>query len=274
VEANYNASDKYSYTFSVDLELFAGPIDLLLHLVKQNELPIDKISLGQVAEQYLFCLERICALDVEIAGEYLVIASTLLAIKAKTILNDSLALEGDSEEDSEDSSAYELNDPHDLLLEKVRQAELFQTLAKGLGEFKQLGQDAFLANISYENSNQQETLAKQPAVVLGRALKSMIKRRGKDLATYEITVDEVSISERMNQIIETFTKLASENQPLNLSFSTLVNNIFGENCHIGYLISLFLALLELCKRQVIAVEQVSISDSDNIVDFSVKWLLK
>lgn len=73
------------YTFSIALEIFHGPIDLLLHLVKQNELPIEKLSLAQVANQYLICLERMRRLDLEVAGEYLVVAATLLSIKASTL---------------------------------------------------------------------------------------------------------------------------------------------------------------------------------------------
>ncbi|NMC63810.1 MAG: segregation/condensation protein A, partial [SAR324 cluster bacterium] len=81
-----------SQLFNVSLPLFDGPIDLLLHLVKTNELPISKVSLAEVAEQYMQCLELMKSLDLDVAGEYLVIAATLLAIKSSFLLNEPVEL--------------------------------------------------------------------------------------------------------------------------------------------------------------------------------------
>ena len=68
-------------TYKVKLEIFEGPLDLLLHLVKQNHLEVEHIPIAEVTDQYLQYLEIMQALDLEIAGEFLVVAATLMQIK-------------------------------------------------------------------------------------------------------------------------------------------------------------------------------------------------
>ena len=97
--------------FSVQTPLFDGPIDLLLHLVKTNELPITKLSLAEVAEQYMQCLDMMRSLDLEIAGEYLVIAATLLSIKSSVLLDEPVEMVPDEEGN--------LYDPYEALLEQL-----------------------------------------------------------------------------------------------------------------------------------------------------------
>ncbi len=84
--------EEYPHFFEVQVDLFKGPIDLLLHLVKQKELPLEEISLAEVADQYMHCLEQMRRFDLEIAGEYLVIAATLLSIKSSHLLNEPVEL--------------------------------------------------------------------------------------------------------------------------------------------------------------------------------------
>ncbi|RIL11386.1 MAG: segregation/condensation protein A, partial [Proteobacteria bacterium] len=106
--------DAYAHFFEVKLDVFDGPIDLLLHLVKQNELPIEKVSLAKVASQYLECLEKMRYFDLDVAGEYLVIAATLVSIKSSILLNQPVELVEDEEGN--------LVDPHEELLNRLREA--------------------------------------------------------------------------------------------------------------------------------------------------------
>ena len=78
---NYNDSE-----FLVNLEFFSGPMDLLLHLVEQQEVEIENVDLSEVCDQYLKIVERSAELDLERAGEYLVVAATLVARKSEAIL--------------------------------------------------------------------------------------------------------------------------------------------------------------------------------------------
>ena len=72
--------------YAVDLDLFSGPLDLLLHLVKRNEIDVNEVALAQVAAQFAASLDAIALLDLDLAGEFLVTAGTLLEIKSRTVL--------------------------------------------------------------------------------------------------------------------------------------------------------------------------------------------
>ncbi|RMD86094.1 MAG: segregation/condensation protein A, partial [Candidatus Dadabacteria bacterium] len=117
-------------TFEVGVEHFDGPIDLLLHLVKSRELEISRISLAQVASQYLAYVEMMKGEELEVAAEYLVVAATLLSIKASFLLKQ--PSEFAEEEDS-------LPDPQKELLARLREAEIYKDGAEALGAVKQLG---------------------------------------------------------------------------------------------------------------------------------------
>ena len=88
---------RHAYTFR--LEGFEGPLDLLLHLIQKNELDIFNIPIALITEQYLEYLQLIKVLNLDIAGEYLLMASTLLHIKSKMLLPKSSAGEGEEEKD-------------------------------------------------------------------------------------------------------------------------------------------------------------------------------
>lgn len=95
-------------TYRVRLPIFEGPFDLLLHLVKINEMEITDVSLAQLTHQYLEYLDLLKEMDLDIAGEFLVVAATLLQIKARSLLPDEATDEEEEEEIDETLSAREL----------------------------------------------------------------------------------------------------------------------------------------------------------------------
>jgi segregation and condensation protein A len=129
--------EQFSRFFEVKLELFDGPLDLLLHLVKKRELPIEKVSLSEVTGQYLECIKNLRYYDVEVAAEYLVIAATLLSVKASVLLNDPVELVVDE--------SGSLVDPHEELLRRLRELEAFRAAAGDLANRPMLGCDVFAA---------------------------------------------------------------------------------------------------------------------------------
>lgn len=230
--------EEYSHFFEVQLDQFRGPIDLLLHLVKANELQIEKISLAQVTGQYLETIERMRVLDLEVAGEYLVIAATLLSIKASIILNEPVELVPD-----EDGN---LIDPHQELLRRLREAEVFKESAGYLERLTYLGIDVFqpppaLARVPSPASK----FVDHDPMLLGKAFRALLEKAGKqDL--YTITLDSVSIIERMMAVMETLEKSGTA-----VPFYKLIPDLTSKASVIGT----FVALLELCKRQAIEVRQ-------------------
>jgi len=231
--------EEYNPFFKVKLEFFDGPVDLLLHLVKQNELPIEKVALAEVAEQYLACVEAMRLIDLDVAGEYLVIAATLLSIKSSFLLNEPVELVPD-----EDGN---LVDPHDELLRRLREAEIYRDGAGALGRLGCLGLDVFAppSSLGGVEAAEPELLEHDP-LLLGRAFRKLLEQADRDSATYRILFEPVSIVERMMSILDL---LKAEQKPL--LFTRLIPDLRSRS----QILSSFIALLELCKRQVICVTQ-------------------
>jgi segregation and condensation protein A len=228
-----------SHFFEVRLDSFDGPIDLLLHLVKKNELPIEKLSLYQITSQYFACLENMKHLDLEIAGEYLVIASTLLSIKASILLNEPVELVPD-----EDGTMV---DPHQVLLERIREAAIYKDGAMKLSERDILGLDVFENKVLFDGITPLPAeLKNHEPLLLAKAFKKVLEKNKLQGPLFTITVDSVSIVDRMMSIVD---MLSTIKEPI--SFERLVT----DKSNRASVISGFLALLELAKRGIIFVTQ-------------------
>lgn len=237
VNAQYVVSDEF---FAVELENFDGPIDLLLHLVKQNELEIEKVSLAHVCSQYLNCIERMRDFDLDVASEYLVIAATLLSIKSSILLDDPVELVEDEEGN--------LVDPHDELLRRLKEAEIYKEGARYLEDKDMLGIDVFPTKPTKKAFGvPEETFRQHDAMLLGVAFKRLMQESGAESPQYMITLEAVSIVERMMDVIERLRSSPSKTLPF--------RDLITDRTSRGALIGSFVALLELCKRQVIRVTQ-------------------
>lgn len=244
--------DGAQYLFSVNLDLFDGPMDLLLHLVKQHELPIERVSLAAVTEQYMAILDEAVELDFELAGEYLVVAATLLAIKSSILLNKPVEVQLDEEADGPD--------PEEELLRRLRELERFRASAQQLAERPLLGIDVF-APIPEPFAPGPPVLRDHDATLLGRALRRLLDRTPAELRSYIITNDSVPIAARMVQVIERLS---------NAGGALRFDELCGEPPTVPTIIATFLALLELCKRQAIQVSQSTIF-GDITISIASSW---
>jgi segregation and condensation protein A len=227
----------------ISLEMFEGPIDLLLHLVKSNQLPIEKVSLAQVASQYLECIEKMARIDFELAGEYLVVAATLISIKSAVLLREpGPEMHGLTEEG--------LN-PHDELLRRLREAAVYYNAAGLLRGRPMLGLDVFQPFPSGETAVSDIVLKDHDPMLLGKALRKLLGRLGEEDRSLIISIDPGTIADRMISIID---RLGRNNSVLTFDELVLAE---GEKDRVtgAVILSTFLALLELCKRQVISVKQ-------------------
>ena len=231
--------EEYSHFFEVKLDLFNGPIDLLLHLVKQRELPIEQLSLAAVADQYMKCVSQARQFDLDIAGEYLVIAATLLSIKSSVLLNEPVPLVED-----EDGN---LVNPHEELLRRLREAAIYKDGASHLARTPFLGVDVFapLPTLA-QHEDPDVKFSDHDPLLLARAFRKLLERAGTDVNLITISVDSVTIVERMMTILDLLKSDAR-----GLAFHKLVPDLTSR----GAIISTFIALLELCKRQAISVRQ-------------------
>ena len=247
-------------SFTVELDAFDGPIDLLLHLVKRQELEISKLSLSTICHQYLGYVEQMRQLDLDLASEYLVIAATLVSIKSSLMLNREVELVED-----EDGGMI---DPHEQLLLRLREAEIYKEAANRFGDISQFNLDVFAPKSTLSNfSSVDMGLANHESHLLVKALHKALDRLA-DRKAYKIVLESVSIVERMNYLMENLTRRGK------IKFVDLLAEAGSKSMVIGT----FLAVLELSKRQIICISgetvdevAVALVDVSSVSDLSSEY---
>ena len=223
-------------TYKVKLDIFEGPLDLLLFLIRKNEIDIYDIPIVTIAQQYVEYLELMKALNLEIAGEFLVMASTLTFIKSKMLLPP-------SEEEGEDESG---EDPRKELVESLLEYQRFKELAAELKE-KELAQaEIFKRGGAEQEAGEEDIWIDASIFDLLSALKNLLDKVPEEVSK-EIFVDEISVSEKISFIMESLE--GEEFLSFDQLFSDMVNRV--------EIIVTFLALLELIRLKMIRAEQIS-----------------
>ncbi len=218
----------------VKIPLFEGPLDLLLHLIRKNEVDIYDIPVAVITGQYLEYLEMMEALNIEVAGEFLVMAATLIQIKSKMLLPP----KGDDEE--EEDPRLEIALP---LLEYIR----FKEAAGWLDDRPWLERDVFVRgeNDDISPANQEElTLFNLNLFELIDAFKEVLDKSAR-LKDHTVRVEAASLAERVAQIME---QLRTRE---NIRFTEL----FDPGQGIGDLVLTFLAVLELARMGFLRIYQ-------------------
>ncbi|MBW1781349.1 MAG: segregation/condensation protein A [Deltaproteobacteria bacterium] len=231
--------------YEVKLEVFEGPLDLLLHLIHKNEVDIFDIPITTITDQYLAYLDMMKALNISVAGDFLVMASTLIHIKSKMLLPG--LNEGDEEEDPRD----EITRP---LLEYMRLKEM----AGELSEREILGKDVFTrqdatwqqAEIDAEGPNLDVNLFQ-----LIDAFRRIMEQNQPGANLMTIKKEKWSIKEK-SQIIIAFLKEKGE---------ILFHEIFRKDRTVPEFIVTFLALLELVHIGLVRVFQPSLGSDIHLV---------
>jgi segregation and condensation protein A len=218
--------------YTVRLEVFEGPLDLLLHLIRRNQVDIYDIPIATITDQYLDYLGLMKALNLDVAGEFLLMAATLLHIKSKMLLPSP-----PEEEEEED-------DPRAELVNRLLEYEKYKEAAVRLHERDILERDTFVPGKQAEES-EERGLVEVGVFELIEALKDVLNRYSPETA-YDITLDRITIEERIAQILETVKAEGKE-----LLFSSLFSGVSSKDD----IIITFLALLELIKMRMIKVYQ-------------------
>lgn len=224
--------------YKVKLDVFEGPMDLLLHLIKKHELDIYDIPIAIITDQYLEYLDLMRSLNLNIVGDFLLMASNLIHIKSKMLLPP-------SEEDEE-----ELEDPRDELVRNLLEYQKFQEGARLLEEGSVLGRDTFAKSLllidfsQNEEEKGEEELQAVSIVDLLEAFKELLDKAAFP-KTMEIQPDNLSIADKIDEILD---KLKSERV---VDFYSIFKPL-RERSH---LILTFLAILELIRQRLVNVEQ-------------------
>lgn len=222
--------------YQVRIENFEGPLDLLLHLIKKNEINIYDIPVAIIAQQYLQYLEAMEELNLNVAGDFLVMAATLLQIKSKMLLP--------ADETAEDDD--EGPDPREELVRRLLEYKAFKEAARQLDDQEKVWREIFWREQAPPSEEDEEDLPLENVSLfdLVDALKEVLERNP-GTRLIEIVPDNLTVRERMNLILETLEGKDS------VSFAAL----FEGSGHRMVVVVTFLALLELMRLRVARVFQ-------------------
>ncbi len=221
--------------YQVQLEdVFEGPMDLLVHLIKKNELDIYDIPIALITEQYLQYVEWMQAMNLEFAGDFIVMASTLTQIKSRMLLP-----VHDGEEEEEEDPRLELTRP---LLEYLQ----MKSVADQLVERNLLGEKTFIRNPSRDEflTGQDDEFIKIGLFELIDAFQKILDRIPDDHRV-EMTADEISVKDKISQIVDILETKGS------ITFLEL----FSDNPDRREVIITFLAILEMVKLTLVRIVQ-------------------
>jgi segregation and condensation protein A len=208
--------------YAVKLPVFEGPLDLLLHLIRQNEVDITDIPISRIAEQYLETIEFMQELNLDVAAEYLVMAATLALIKSRMLLP------VESEDDEEGS------DPRADLVHRLLEYQRFKEAAETLSRRRLLGRDVFDVH--------------GPDLVA--AFKEVLESAESRVLSHEVETEPVTVRDRMVVVMELLERNES------VEFMQIFLSVDGEGLPSrSVLVATFLAILELARLTAIRIYQ-------------------
>lgn len=228
--------------YNVKLEIFEGPLDLLLHLIKKSEVDIYDIPISTITEQYLKYLDILKSLNLNMAGEFLVMAASLVHIKSKMLLPPSV---DDTDDDDDDEGL----DPRGALIRKLLEYQRFKEAGEELFRRLVLGRDVFargqpLPLDDFDEDDGDLGFGDVSMYDLMEAFREILKRVP-DTYSIDLTVDKFRIKDKINEIMER----------LSGAKSVLFSELFRVDSVRGEVIVTFLAVLELAKLLMIRLNQ-------------------
>ena len=234
--------------FNFMINDFEGPLDLLLHLIKENKMNIMDIEIDKITDQYVKFLEEQERLNLEVASEYLVLASELIEIKSRLLLPRQ-ELNEDSEEEI---------DPRDELINRLLEYQAYKDITKVLQEKEELRSEIYTKapeNVKNYIDEVSEIHADVSLDDLVEALKKyLVRNEEKKPLNTKVTVNEISVSSRRHDI----KKILKEKKKIN--FFELFPVVSKE-----YVVATFLAILEMAKDN-----ELKISQDDTFSDITVE----
>lgn len=220
----------------VFLDAFEGPLDLLLYLIRKQNFNVLDIPMAQVTGQYLAYVEQIRASNLELAGEYLLMAALLIEIKSRMLLPVRRADTGE-----------EVDDPRAELVRRLLEYERMKEGARRLDQLPLSGRDFLLANAQAEL-----VIEAIPPEVSAEDLREAwlgILKRAKLNASHKITREQLSVRDHMSQILRRLQHVRF------MEFSELFNERLDQGDPTAVLVVHFLAMLELARESLLEITQ-------------------
>lgn len=220
--------------FAIWLEQFAGPLDFLLYLVKKNNVDLTQMPILPIAEQYLTYISELDTDHFELAGDYLLMASTLMAIKTELLL-------------PKPQIPVDERDPKAELIERLEAYAQIKEASRRLDALVRLERDVFLAMVSMPSPDIMS--AQLPSYSPNLLIDSLFKMQlqaNYQMQTHNITSDTVPLADRIASISRQLSTNGTH------SFYELLDKSQGR---VGVVVS-FVAVLELMKRQLVGVSNI------------------
>jgi segregation and condensation protein A len=219
----------------VFLDTFEGPLDLLLYLIRRQNLDILSIKVAEITEQYMHYIELMQALQLELAGEYLLMAAMLAEIKSRMLLP------------RPENVEEEEGDPRAELIRRLQEYEQIKTAAEGIGDLPRMERD------TYEVAASKPQLVRQhaePEVDLKEVLLALaaVLRRAEMFAKHEVQLEPLSVRQRMGDVLAVVN--GSDDF---ISFHELFTE---EEGRMGVIVT-FLAVMELVRESLVEFVQAA-----------------
>ncbi len=220
------------YALQVFLEAFEGPLDLLLYLIRRQNIDILDIPIAEISLQYVQYIEVMKEMQLELAGEYLLMAAMLAEIKSRMLLP------RPPKEDEEEE------DPRAELVRRLQEYERFKKAAEDLGELPRLERDTFIATV---DAPERKVTAALPDVTLKELLIAFheVLKRAEMFSNLHLQREPLSVRQRMSEIL---TRVKAN------TFSSFADLFDPEEGRMGVAVT-FIAILELLRSSTIEVVQ-------------------
>lgn len=225
-----------SSSLNFHLDQYDGPLDLLLDLIRKQQIDIYDIPIARITAQYLEYMQKALEMDIELSAEFVYMAATLIQIKSKTLLPRDPALEEISPEE----------DPRQELVDRLLEHERFKSAAEMLHE-KRVVEEAVWSNPQIERFRAEDGMEPGLAVTIFDLVKTFqaVLERTKNRPVYEVESEDVSVPDMIRYLRRIFE--ASE--------TVSARELFERQTTRRAMICLFLALLELVKLQAVGLTQ-------------------
>ena len=220
-------------TYRVKLNVFEGPLDLLLHLIRKNQVDIYDIPISEITQQYLDTLKLMRSLNLDLAGEFVVMAATLIHIKSKMLLP---APAGTAEEREEE-------DPRTELVNRILEYEKFKEAAQLLEDRNLLERNVFIRKIIDGGEENEEIELNLFELV--EAFQRVVKSASQEWI-HEVTLERIRIEEKITEVLDRLAEVDGE-----IGFEGL----FQIEPTREAIIVTFLAVLELIRMRMIKIYQ-------------------
>lgn len=223
-------------SYAVKLDNFEGPLDLLLHLIRKNEMDIYDIPMVEITTQYLAVLDAMKSLNLDVAGEFLVMAATLIHIKSRLLLPQPEEEVPDEEEE----------DPRAELVRRLLEYQKYKEAGAEIDRLPQLDRDVFARTFPAPElqSATEEEFEAVGIYELFEAFRELLKAHPEE-QFHEVDAERLTVTERINTILAQFSGRDS------LAFGELFDGRPGRSD----VVVTFLALLELTKLRLLRLLQ-------------------